>query len=288
MARKPAASSVRSRGLTLEIIVTETLSLIDEQGVGAASMRAVAARVGVEAQSLYAHVENRGRLLDAVVDHIVNELSDDPEVTLWPSDGWRPYLHSLAHGVRRYARAHPHAFPLVATRPADAPWINPPLRSLRWVEAMLSALRSERFTPDQTLFAYRSFNSYLLGFLLLETGAMSLSDPAPGDGSFAPPAGRPDGDGRADAAVPGALTPTRTRGERQAVGAATDGVELIDPLHAIELRDYPTIRALATGLVEDYYGAEFDAGLDAILDRIERTRRPGRPKRAGRTAALTD
>jgi hypothetical protein len=43
----------------------------------------------------------------------------------------------MAHGVRRHARAHPHTVPLVATRPPDAPWINPPLRSVRWVEAML-------------------------------------------------------------------------------------------------------------------------------------------------------
>jgi TetR/AcrR family tetracycline transcriptional repressor len=284
MARRQASISPRPRGLTLDLIVSETLALIDEQGVGAASMRAVAARVGVEAQSLYAHVESRGRLLDAVVDHIVDELSDDPEVSLWPSDGWRQYLTRLAHGVRRYARAHPHAFPLVATRPAAAPWINPPLRSLRWVEAFLSALRAQGFPPDQTLFAYRSFNSYLLGFLLLETGAMSLSDPASGDGSFASGRGSSDEEGQPAAAVPGGLTPTRTRAERQAVGAADDRDALINPLHAIELRDYPTIRTLAKGLVEDYYATEFASGLDAALDRIDRYRRPSRPTRGKKSA----
>jgi AcrR family transcriptional regulator len=284
MAGRPASISPRPRGLTLDLIVSETLALIDEQGVGAASMRAVAARVGVEAQSLYAHVESRGRLLDAVVDHIVDELSDDPEVSLWPSDVWRQYLTRLAHGIRRYARAHPHAFPLVATRPAAAPWINPPLRSLRWVEAFLSALRAQGFTPDQTLFAYRSFNSYLLGFLLLETGAMSLSDPASGDGSFASGRGSSDEEGQPDAAVPGALTPTRTRAERQVVGAADDRDALINPLHAIELRDYPTIRTLAEGLVEDYYATEFASGLDAALDHIDRYRRTSRPTRGKKSA----
>ena len=35
------------------------------------------------------------------------------------------------------------------------------------------------------LFTYRTFNGFLLGYLLLETSAMTLRDPKPGDGSFA-------------------------------------------------------------------------------------------------------
>src|SRR5918911_4770658 len=139
----------RGRGLSLDRIVTATLELVDEQGVGAASMRAVAARLGVEAMSLYKYVATRDELFDAVVDRVVNELSDDPQVTLRPTNGWRPWLHGVGWGVRRYARAHPHAFPLVATRPAAAPWVNPPLRSLRWIEALLSGLAAEGFTEEQ-------------------------------------------------------------------------------------------------------------------------------------------
>ena len=117
------------RGLSLDRIVTATLELVDEQGIGAATMRAVASRLGVRSMSLYRYVQDRDELYDAVVERIVNELADDPEVQLRPVEGWRPYLVGMAHGVRRYARAHPHAFPLVATRPPAAPWVNPPLRS---------------------------------------------------------------------------------------------------------------------------------------------------------------
>ena len=187
MARAGAGRSRRSRpgrGLSLDRIVTVTLELMDEQGIGAASMRAVASRLGVRSMSLYRYVQDRDDLFDAVVERIVNELADDPEVQLRPVDGWRPYLSGMAHGVRRYARAHPHAFPLVATRPPTAPWVNPPLRSLRWVEAMLTGLAGEGFSDEQVLFTYRTFNSFLLGYLLLETSAMTLRDPKPGDGSF--------------------------------------------------------------------------------------------------------
>lgn len=133
----------RGRGLSRERIVTEAILLIDEQGISMASMRNLGQRLGVRAMSLYRYVKDRETLFDAVVERIVHELDDDPDVPQNASDGWRSYLDGLARGVRRYARAHPHAFPLVATRPPAAPWVNPPLRSLRWIEAMLRALHDE-------------------------------------------------------------------------------------------------------------------------------------------------
>jgi AcrR family transcriptional regulator len=270
----------RGRGLSLDRIVASTLELIDEQGVGATSMRAVAARLGVEAMSLYKYVATRDELFDAVVDKVVNELSDDPDVQLQPHDGWRTWLHGMGWGVRRYARAHPHAFPLVATRPAAAPWVNPPLRSLRWIEAFLDGLHREGLTDDQVLFAYRTFNSFLLGFLLLETSAMTLRDPKPGDGSYRPQPDSGPGDPVHPAdAVPGGLTPTRTAEQRVAVGDAEPGAELIDPLDAVDADRYPTVHRLAAGLSEDRFQQEFDVGLNNMLDRIERfLHAPGTPQ----------
>ena len=40
------------RGLSLDRIVTVTLELMDEQGIGAATMRAVSSRLGVRSMSL--------------------------------------------------------------------------------------------------------------------------------------------------------------------------------------------------------------------------------------------
>lgn len=184
MASTPPEQALRRsrRRLSTQLVVDEALAMIDEHGMAAVTMRGLAARLEVEAMSLYKHVANRGKLFDAVVDRIVDELTEDPAVTRTPEAGWRPYLAGIAHGIRRYARAHPNAFPLVATRPTEAPWINPPLRSLAWIEAFLAGLRSEGFTDAQILFAYRTFNSFLLGFLLMETSAMTTHPPVPPDG----------------------------------------------------------------------------------------------------------
>jgi TetR/AcrR family tetracycline transcriptional repressor len=261
------------RGLSLDRIVTATLELVDERGIGAASMRAVSSRLGVRSMSLYRYVRDRDELFDAVVERIVNELADDPEVQLRPVNGWRPYLTGMAHGVRRYARAHPHAFPLVATRPPAAPWVNPPLRSLRWVEAMLSGLAAEGFSDEQVLFTYRAFNSFLLGSLLLETSAMALRDPQPGDGSFtgtdtaANEGGGPAGQAAANP-VPGGLSPARSAEQREAIGDAGSPRELLDPADAIDARHFPTLHRLAAGLAEDRWQGEFETGLEDMLDRV--------------------
>ena len=261
------------RGLSLDRIVTVTLELMDEQGIGAATMRAVSSRLGVRSMSLYRYVQDRDELFDAVVERIVGELADDPEVQLHPVDGWRPYLAGMAHGVRRYARAHPHAFPLVATRPPAAPWVNPPLRSLRWVEAMLTGLAREGFSDEQVLFTYRTFNSFLLGYLLLETSAMTLRDPKPGDGSFTGTDTSPDGGGgsagqaAADPVI-GGLSPARSAGQREALQDADSPRELFDPADGIDARRFPTVHRLAAGLAQDRWDGEFETGLEDMLDRI--------------------
>jgi TetR/AcrR family transcriptional regulator, tetracycline repressor protein len=293
--RSAQLSRGRSRGrrLSLDRIVTVTLRLIDEQGMAAASMRGIAGELGVEPMSLYSYVANRDELFDQVVERVVDELSHDPQVRLRPDEGWRAYLAGMAHGVRRYAIGHAHAFPLVATRPSEAPWVNPPLRSLRWIEAFLSGLRSEGFTDEQVLFAYRTFNSFLLGYLLLETSALTLSDPLPGDGSFTAGAGDTDGQARSAAGdpaddavsteagsdpvdastpVPGGLSPTRSMSERRAIRDAKqagDHESVVDPVGEVDEQRYPVVHELSEGLAQDHFETEFGAALDGMLDRIE-------------------
>jgi len=261
------------RGLSLDRIVTSTIELVDEEGIGAATMRAVSERLGVRSMSLYRYVQDRDELFDEVVERIVNELADDPEVQMRPVEGWRSYLTAMAHGVRRYALAHPHAFPLVATRSPAAPWIIPPIRSLRWVETMLTGLLGEGFSAEQVLFTYRTFNGFLLGHLLLETSALTLRDPKPGDGSFTgTDTVSEDGSGLARAApadaVPGGLAPARSPGQREAVDAAASPEEILDPADEIDARRFPTVHSLAAGLTEDRWEEEFETGLAHMLDRI--------------------
>ncbi len=153
-------------------IIAAASSYIEEHGLPQLSMRKLGAELGVEGMSLYRYVPGREALLDAVVESIVDEMYADDDVLQSPDHGWQDFLQRLAHGVRRIALSHPRAFPLVASRPPEAPWLRPPLRDLRWVELFLDGLTSEGFSDDAAVAAYRGFTSFLLGHLLLEVSTM--------------------------------------------------------------------------------------------------------------------
>ncbi|MEP6666165.1 MAG: TetR/AcrR family transcriptional regulator C-terminal domain-containing protein [Nocardioidaceae bacterium] len=152
-------------------IVVAALEYIETNGLASLSMRRLGAMLGVEAMSLYRYVPGREDLLDAVVATMIDEMHADEDILRVPRDGWQDFLQRLAHGVRRIALAHPVAFPLVASRPPEAPWLRPPLRNLSWVEAFLSGLTQEGFSDAAAVATYRAFTSFLLGHLLLEVSS---------------------------------------------------------------------------------------------------------------------
>jgi AcrR family transcriptional regulator len=155
-------------------IVEAAIRYIDEHGVRDLTMRRLGGYLGVEGMALYRYLPGREALLDAVVDSVVDELYADPEVHLEAHAGWVDYLQRLAHGLRRIALAHPEVFPLVATRPPAAPWVRPPLRSLRWIESMLRVMSDAGFSDPDAAAVYRAFSSFLLGHLLLEVSSMGV------------------------------------------------------------------------------------------------------------------
>ena len=60
----------RQRGLTRERLVEAALELINQEGLDALSMRALADRLDVKAASLYWHVRDRRELLELLAESI--------------------------------------------------------------------------------------------------------------------------------------------------------------------------------------------------------------------------
>jgi TetR/AcrR family tetracycline transcriptional repressor len=221
--------------LSRDRIITTAIDFVDKRGLTALTMRKLGKELGVEAMSLYRYVNGREDLLEGIVDRMVTELhlrSDNALLTA--TDGWQAYLQWLAHGVRSLARNHPKAFPLIATRHPAAPWLRPPLRSLRVVEDFLSTLISRGFDDDRAVEAYRAFSSFLLGHLLLEASLL---------GAQTGPAEEPLDEGESD-------------------------VPNVD--QNLDLHDFPHIHRLEGRLSEDHAGAEFERALEDLLDRLDR------------------
>jgi TetR/AcrR family tetracycline transcriptional repressor len=221
--------------LSRERIIVTAIAFVDENGLSALTMRRLGKELGVEAMSLYRHVNGREDLLEGIVDRMVAQLQLRPDSDeLGPADGWQAYLQWLAHGVRTLAREHPRVFPLIATRHPAAPWLRPPLRSLRVVEDFLTMLISRGFSDTRAVTAYRAFSSFLLGHLLLEVSTL---------GAETGPAEEPLDEGNSD--VPNAD-------------------------QKLDLQKFPHIQQLEEQLSEDHAGPEFERALEDLLDRLDR------------------
>ncbi len=162
---------LRPSHLSRDAILEMAIDFIDRHGLSKLTMRGLGAACGVEAMALYRYVHGRGDLLTGVVDHIVDRLYADQLAARRQEDGWQDYLMRLAHGVRQIALDHPEVFPLVATQAPEAPWVRPPLRSLRWMESFLDTLITYGFDDGAAVSAYRSYTTFLIGHLLLEVSA---------------------------------------------------------------------------------------------------------------------
>ncbi len=112
------------------LILDQALALVDERGLAAMSMRAVAERVGLTSMALYPYVGGKDALLDGLVDLLRLEL--DTSYGVEPAElGWRERLRALGRAVRAVAHEHPGAFPLLLTRPAAGAatsWLTAALR----------------------------------------------------------------------------------------------------------------------------------------------------------------
>jgi TetR/AcrR family tetracycline transcriptional repressor len=234
--RAPSPEDHDRPGLSRERILTAAIEFVDQNGLTALSMRRLGKELGVEAMSLYRYVNGREDLLEGIVDQMVAELHlrSDSDL-LEQGTGWQAYLQWLAHGVRSLARDHPKVFPLIATKHPAAPWLRPPLRSLRVVEDFLTTLISSGFDDGRAVQAYRAFSSFLLGHLLLEATLL---------GAQTGPAEEPLDEGESD--VPNA---------DQELG----------------LDNFPHIRRLEAQLSEDHATAEFEQALEDLLDRLDRS-----------------
>lgn len=226
------SSAQPSRRLSRDLIVRAALEQIDRSGAQGLSMRSLGQDLGVEAMALYRYVHGKEDLLEGVVALLMGGVTTSLDDEL--AEHWQGFLQTVAHEVRRIAIEHPQAFPLVATRHPAAPWLRPPLRSVDVVNTFLSTLIRHGFTDAQAVDAYRSFSSFLLGHLLLESATR---------GAETGPVEEPLDEG-------GATIPER------------DG--------QIDLDDAPEVRRLRRLLSEDRSDEEFEVSLEVLLDRIDR------------------
>ncbi|MGD9485045.1 TetR/AcrR family transcriptional regulator [Streptomyces sp. TRM70308] len=105
-------------GLTLDAVVTAAVELADAEGLGALSMRKVAARLGVGTMTLYRYVPGKGELLDLMLDKVQGPAEG---TDAFRGMGWRAALEFVARGSWELYTSHPWLLQINQTRPVLGP-----------------------------------------------------------------------------------------------------------------------------------------------------------------------
>lgn len=149
--------------LSRERVLQAALAFVDAHGLSALSMHKLGAELGVRGMSLYSHVDSKDTLLDGMVTVMWEELELPPT----SSKDWRKALTSYAHALRGLIRRHPHAAPLLISRPIMSTY------HLEVLDAHLQVLRGGRFTDERAVELLRTVEAYALGYALLEVSYLT-------------------------------------------------------------------------------------------------------------------
>lgn len=144
--------------LTRDAVVTAALDLVDERGVDAVTLRAVAAVVGVQAPTLYWHIRDKSALMDALADRIMAGAIDALPGSGEHEDA-REWLFAASVALRAALRAHRDGARIVAASRdslaraafSDAAMAALVERGVSLAEARLRVLAAERFTMGYVL-----------------------------------------------------------------------------------------------------------------------------------------
>lgn len=152
------------RTLTEEEILEAALSLLDEGGMSAASVRGIAARVGVAPNAVYTYFPDKAAVVKAIVEHLLGQV--DHAVFADRDVPWRQRIESLALELRERLTAHPGAVNLMIGGPMDGP------RALALNERLMEILLDTGLGPADAARAAYLLIVYVFGSIALEVAEL--------------------------------------------------------------------------------------------------------------------
>ncbi len=155
-ATESAARSARGAGLSTQAIVESAMTVADEDGLEAVSIRRVAALLGVRPMSLYTHIASKDELLDLMTNELVGLLVVEPP----PSGGWRSELSAIARRSHEVFVAHPWVLAAFVRRPRPGP------NTARHAKQMARAVAGLKLEPNDTWTLLAIVDDFVLGHAL--------------------------------------------------------------------------------------------------------------------------
>jgi TetR/AcrR family tetracycline transcriptional repressor len=145
------------------------LALLDIGGTEAASIRRIAAAVGVAPNAVYTYFPDKSAVVAVLVERLLGEV--DHSVLTDERRPWRDRIETLALDLRSRLLAHPGAVPLLLSGPMDG------LHALTLGERLLDALAGGGLDPAAAARGSYAIITYVLGAIALE--AADVPQPGP-------------------------------------------------------------------------------------------------------------
>jgi len=146
--------------LTRRAVVDAALTIADEGGLDAVSVRKVAHELGVTPMALYRYVESKEELLYAIAERAFEEFELPTDTTA----DWREQIRELGRSFRRLLLAHPAIATLYSLHPSG---ISP--NGARVVEVVLRVLREAGFSARDAAQLESACEQFVLALVVIET-----------------------------------------------------------------------------------------------------------------------
>lgn len=217
-------------------VAQTALLLLNEVGLEGLTLRAIAARLDVQAPALYWHFKDKQALLDEMATEMVRRMATeltDPEM-----DDWRETVGTRMRALREHLlRYRDGAKVYSGTRFTDTSYAHA-------MQANLQMLTQVGFTASAAARAWFTAYAYTIGYVIEE----QAMHPRPRQATVAP-----------DSVVTGA-------------GASAENGEFDLDARAERLADYPLAAQAGPELFRNYDDG-FETGLHAVLAGIDATLR---------------
>lgn len=161
-------------GLSPDAVVDVALAIVDEQGVDALTLAAVATRAGVAAPSLYKHVGSLAHLRSLVGVRVLEELTSVlTSAALGRGDD--DAVASVMRAFRAYVIAHPARYAAVHADPLHDPQLRP--AGQKMLDVFIAVLRGYGLGQSDAIHAIRRARVIVHGFATIEAaGGFGLAE----------------------------------------------------------------------------------------------------------------
>jgi TetR/AcrR family transcriptional regulator, tetracycline repressor protein len=159
------------RALSEDEILDAALALLDEGGPNAASIRGIAAKVGVAPNAVYTYFPDKAAVFKALIERLLGKV--DHGVFADREQPWRQRVEALALDLRTLLTAHPGRVTVLIGGPMDGP------HALALNERLLELLGDAGLNPIESARAAYLLTVYVFGSMALEVSDAETAGPLP-------------------------------------------------------------------------------------------------------------